>query len=174
MYAILCRVHILRVIVNNHYDFLFVSWPGAEDVRLPGSLWRVKEATNQEKMVRFIWSGKLELKVTIFHWNWMNQKCQIQPQPQDPRWLLRASTAVKAVECAVYKHFFLIFVSWNQSYTPYCPSSICGHVASEFICTKYWVSSVMANLHTTTFLTCTETWSTQIWCHSQLQLRLLK
>jgi len=53
-----------------------------------------------------------------------------QPRLRNPRWLLRASTAV------IYRFLALlsICVSLKQSYTQYCPTSICGHVATVFVC----------------------------------------
>lgn len=73
-----------------------------------------------------------------FNWNislksdvWPGEsEVRHQPQPQHPRWLLAALTAVKAV----YRHVCLICLWWNPSCIQYCPTSVSGRVASMLVC----------------------------------------
>lgn len=46
-------------------------------------------------------------------------------------------TSWKLYQYPVYRYFCLIFLSLNQSYTQYCPTSIFGHVAIVVACAKY-------------------------------------
>jgi len=116
-----------------------------------------------------------------------------QPQLRNPRWLLRASTVVKAGVIYSFLALLSICVSLNQSYAQYCPTSTRGHVAMVFVCAKCRVTHcyplvllTMANMARTNpsttkvftrgvhlgffRLVATGTRSTQVRRHSQLRL----
>lgn len=60
-----------------------------------------------------------------------------QPRPQNPRWLLRTSTAMKALYSLLALLPYLCLM--KSASTQFCPTSIWGHVSSMFVCAKYHV-----------------------------------
>jgi len=58
------------------------------------------------------------------------------PRLRNPRWLLCASTAAKAGVISSFLALLSICVSLNRSYKQYCPTSVCGHVATVFVRAK--------------------------------------
>ena len=88
-----------------------------------------------------------------------------QPWLQNPRWL---PPRINFISTSVW------FVSLN-----YCPTSICGHIDTVFVCAKYWVkrwyqlvllTTIGIALHCMVFWLVTGTWWTLAWCHSHLRV----
>lgn len=89
----------------------------------------LKARISKNPVDNFNWN--ISLKSDL--WLWESEACH-HPQPQHPRWLLSALTAVKAVEYTVYRH--VLFVSHETRVTY---NIVRLRVASMLVCAGYCV-----------------------------------